>query len=197
MFTGIVQDIGVIRRVKRQGDWRIEIKTALDMAASKIGDSMACAGICLTVTDKGQSSFTVSVSEETLSKTSVKNWEEGTRINLEPAMRLGDPLGGHFVSGHVDAQVVIEDIDISSDSRVLTLRSPAALMEFIAPKGSVTLDGVSLTVNNVENDCFTVNIIPHTLEKTTLGDMSAGDAVNLEIDILARYIANMMERRAA
>lgn len=194
MFTGLIQDIGSVRSItNREGDWRIVIESAMDMAALAIGASVACSGACMTVVEKGADWFAIDVSAESLSKTTLKAWEEGTRVNLEPSLKLGDELGGHIVSGHVDGQARIQSITPEGDSFRLKIKAPEGLVKFIATKGSVTLDGVSLTVNEVDGDVFGVNIIPHTWEKTTLCDRKEGDDLNIEIDMLARYVARMLE----
>ncbi len=194
MFTGLIQDIGSVRSItNREGDWRIVIESAMDMAALAIGASVACSGACMTVVEKGAAWFAIDVSAESLSKTTLKAWEEGTRVNLEPSLKLGDELGGHIVSGHVDGQARIQSITPEGDSFRLKIKAPEGLVKFIATKGSVTLDGVSLTVNEVDGDVFGVNIIPHTWEKTTLCDRKEGDDLNIEIDMLARYVARMLE----
>lgn len=192
MFTGIVQDIGSVRSIEKQGDWRIVIDTGLDLSRTLIGASIACSGCCLTVVEKEERVFAVNVSAESLSKTTIGGWITGTKINLEPALKMGDELGGHMVSGHIDGLAMIKTIEKEGDSYRLTIEAPEALLRFIAPKGSVTLDGVSLTVNEAQGSVFGVNIIPHTWEKTTLGLKAAGDSLNIEIDMLARYVARMM-----
>ncbi len=193
MFTGIIQDIGIVRSIRKDGDWRIEIETfALDLAATPIGASIACSGCCLTVVEKDARRFSVDVSAESLSRTIIKDWSEGTRLNLEPSLKLGDELGGHFVFGHVDGLAQVESIGQDGDSHRLRLSAPRDVMHFIAAKGSVTLDGVSLTVNDVTDKDFGVNIIPHTWQHTTLSDLRKGAAVNLEIDMLARYVARIL-----
>ena len=197
MFTGIIQDIGTVRSITKKGDWRVEIETALDLARVESGASVACSGCCLTVTQKGVNWFAVDVSHETLSKTSISNWNQGTKINLELSLRLGDELGGHFVFGHVDGLAIIEDLKQEGDSWRVTIKPPQELMRYIASKGSVSLDGVSLTVNETSQEIFGVNIIPHTWAHTTLGAKKAGDRINLEIDMLARYVANIVKRQAA
>lgn len=193
MFTGLIQDIGRVRSVDKDGDWHIVIETGLDMARHEIGASFACAGCCLTVVDKGEDCFGVDVSGETLSKTSIAQWEEGTLVNLEPSLRLGDEMGGHIVSGHVDGLAMLVDLQPEQDSWCLQIQAPHELSKFIASKGSVALDGVSLTVNAVEGDIFGVNIIPHTWQCTSLSDLKIGDVLNLEIDMLARYVASMLQ----
>lgn len=194
MFTGIVTDIGRVRSVQRtERDWRYEIETVWDTATIDMGASIAHAGCCLTVTEKGDGWFAVEVSGETLSKTKLAEWTEGSRINLERAAKLGDELGGHIVSGHVDGLGTVASITPEGGSHRIRFEAPEPLHRFIAPKGSITIDGVSLTVNEVEGRAFGVNIIPHTWEATTLGSLKVGDNVNLEIDMLARYLARWQE----
>ena len=193
MFTGIIQHIGTVRSIDKKGDWRIEIETDLNLSATAIGASICCSGVCLTVVQKGANWFAVDVSAETQSRSGLGLWTSGTKVNLEPSLRLGDELGGHFVFGHVDAQAVIKDIKTSGDSHILSIQYDGKM---VAPKGSVTLDGVSLTVNDVGQDYFTVNIIPHTWSHTTLGQRKIGDKVNLEIDMLARYVERLMRSAA-
>ncbi len=193
MFTGIITDIGKVRAIERRGDTRFELATAYETAEIAPGASIACAGACLTLVDKGPGWFAVDASAETLSKTTLGDWQPGTAVNLERALKLGDELGGHMVSGHVDGVAQIVSRQTEGDSTRFTFEAPRDLAKFIAPKGSVTLDGVSLTVNEVEGTKFGVNIIPHTASETTFGDRQAGDRVNLEIDVLARYLQRMME----
>lgn len=192
MFTGIVSDIGYVVGVSRNGDMMVRISTNHDIKNIATGASVSCAGVCLTVLDKGWSDgkdwFTAQVSDETLSKTTLKNWKIGTKINLERALKVGDELGGHFVTGHVDATSKLLTYHRVKDSMVLEFEIPQGLGQFIARKGSVTIDGTSLTVNNVGDNSFDVNVIPHTQKQTTLGDLQIGDRVNLEIDPIARYI---------
>jgi riboflavin synthase len=195
MFTGIVSDIGRIRSVEPRGDTRVVIETAYDTAGVDLGASIACSGVCLTVVDKAPGWFAVDVSGETLSRTAQGQWSEGRRLNLERAMRLGDELGGHIVTGHVDGVAEVISIEPDGDSRRVTFAVPRDLAPFLAPKGSVTVDGVSLTVNTVEDTAegarFSVNLIPHTHAVTTLGTLEPGIAVNIEIDVLARYLKRM------
>lgn len=201
MFTGIITDVGRVSAVEMRGDMRARIACGYDMAGVDIGASIACDGVCLTVVEKGDAAagapgwFDVDISAETLSKTNIgaNGWAVGREINLERALRLGDELGGHIVSGHVDGIATIEDAHDDGDSLRLTLRAPAALARFIAPKGSVALNGTSLTVNEVDGDRFGINLIPHTRSVTTWGRAQAGDALNLEIDTLARYVARLAE----
>lgn len=194
MFTGIVTDIGRVRKVEQTArDRRYEIETAWDTAGIELGASISHAGCCLTVTEKGSGWFAVEVSGETLSKTTLGFWKEGERVNLERAAKLGDELGGHIVSGHVDGLGRVMSVTPEGGSHRIAIEAPEPLHRFIAPKGSITVDGVSLTVNGVEGRTFGVNIIPHTWEATTLGRLKPGDAVNLEIDMLARYLARWQE----
>lgn len=194
MFTGIITDVGRIRAVvDTERDRRFEVKTAYDLAGVDLGASICHAGCCLTVVEKGEGWFAVEVSAETLSKTTLGHWAAGTPVNLERATRLGDELGGHIVSGHVDGVGEVVSITPEGGSHRLRLRAPEPLHRFIAPKGSIAIEGVSLTVNEVEGREFGVNIIPHTWRATTLGSLAPGRAVNLEIDVLARYVARWQE----
>jgi len=197
VFTGIVTDIGKVRSIDRPGDVRIAINTIYDTQAIDIGASIACSGVCLTVVEKGrdgdQNWFAVEVSDETLDCTNLSAWSEGHSINLERAMRPADEFGGHIVSGHVDGVGQVLKIEEIADSKCYRFRVPDDLKPFIAAKGSVAVDGVSLTVNRVENADFDVNLIPHTQKVTTLGMLAEGDKVNLEIDMLARYVARLMD----
>ena len=193
MFTGIVTDIGTVRAIAKAGDTRFEITTTYDLAGVDTGASIACNGCCLTVIAKGPDWFAVQASGETLSKTTLGQWNKGTRINLERALKLGDELGGHIVSGHVDGIGQIVAITPDGESRRFRIRVPPALARFIAPKGSVAVDGTSLTVNEVDGADFGVNIIPHTQAVTIWRDMKVGQVVNIEIDMLARYVARLAE----
>ena len=193
MFTGIITDIGTIRSVTRAGDTRFEIVTSYDLATVDLGASIACNGCCLTVIEKGKDWFAIQASAETLSKTTLGQWTQGTHINLERALKIGDELGGHIVSGHVDGLGEILSITPEGGSQRFSFRVPDALARFIAPKGSVAIDGTSLTVNEVEGNKFGVNIIPHTQAVTTWGAMVEGQRVNIEIDMLARYVARLTE----
>ena len=195
MFTGIITDIGRVTRVVPQGDLRARIACRYDMAGVDLGASIACDGVCLTVVDKGADWFDVDISAETLDKTNIgaTGWTEGKAVNLERALRVGDELGGHIVSGHVDGVATIVEAHREGGSLRLTFEAPAHLARFIAPKGSVALNGTSLTVNEVQGNRFGVNLIPHTQEATTWGAARPGDAVNLEIDTLARYVARLAE----
>lgn len=197
MFTGIITDIGTIAKVTKSGDTRFDVLTAYDTDTIDMGASIAHSGVCLTVIEKGKGAdgdwFAVEASKETLDGTSAGAWQEGTKLNLERALKMGDELGGHIVSGHVDGLADIIAITPEGDSQRYTFKTSAALMPFIAPKGSVTLDGTSLTVNEVEGLTFGVNLIPHTQDVTTWGLSKVGDIVNLEIDVLARYVARLKQ----
>lgn len=193
MFTGIITDIGTVKSVSDGADPRLDIETKFDMDDVGIGASIACAGVCLTVIEKGTDWFAAQASAETLNKTTASAWRSGTALNLERALKVGDELGGHIVSGHVDGVGEVVSIANVGDSKKIDIRVPDELAQFIATKGSATVDGVSLTVNTVDNDVFSVNIIPHTQNETTLGQLNAGDRVNLEIDVLARYVARLNE----
>ena len=194
MFTGIVTDVGRVRSVRDTNrDRRLEIETAYDLGGVEIGASISHSGCCLTVIEKSDRWFAVEVSGETLSMTTLGAWGEGAEVNLERAARLGDELGGHIVSGHVDGVGEVLSVEPEGGSHRLRVRAPPPLHRYIAAKGSIALDGVSLTVNDVEDDVFGVNIIPHTWEVTTLGRLVPGSRVNLEIDMLARYLARWQE----
>ncbi|MCU0853682.1 MAG: riboflavin synthase [Rhodobacteraceae bacterium] len=196
MFTGIVTDVGEVLKIDRAGDLHARIATSYDPATIDIGASIACDGVCLTVVALGADPrpwFDVTISGETVSKTNVGGWTPGARVNLERALRLGDELGGHIVSGHVDGVAEVLSVRDEGESTRIRFRAPRELARFIAPKGSVALDGTSLTVNEVEGNEFGVNLIPHTKEVTTWGRIRAGDRVNLEIDTLARYVARLAE----
>lgn len=199
MFTGIVTDKGRVRSMEMRGDARFVLETAFDLESVAMGASICCAGVCLTVVDKGEGWFAVDVSAETLSRSTLGRWCEGSAVNLERSLRLGDELGGHVVSGHVDAVGEVVGAKAEGDSVRFEFAAPAALAPYIAEKGSITVDGVSLTVNAVrdtDTGCiFGVNIIPHTRQVTTLGTLAVGDPVNLEIDTLARYVARMAASR--
>jgi riboflavin synthase len=197
MFTGIVTDIGVVRAVIPGGDTKFRIGTAYDTADLAIGASVACAGVCLSVVDKGPHWFAVTASAETLARTGLSAWRVDTAINLERAVKSGDEMGGHIVTGHVDAVATIIERRPEGDSVRFVFEVPEGYEVALAPKGSVTLDGVSLTVNEVVGRRFGVNIIPHTQANTTFGKAAAGDRVNLEIDVIARYIARILGRTLA
>ncbi|PVA11102.1 riboflavin synthase [Pelagivirga sediminicola] len=193
MFTGIITDQGRIHTLTQRGDLRARITCSYDTDTISLGASIACDGICLTVVETGADWFDVEISAETVSKTNLSRWAEGRRINLERALKVGDELGGHIVSGHVDGVAEIIAMRDEGDSTRVTLRAPEALARFIAPKGSVALSGTSLTVNEVDGCEFGINFIPHTKDVTTWGDAAVGDLVNLEIDTLARYVARLRE----
>ena len=201
MFTGIITDVGTVRSAEQRGDLRLVIDTAYDLATVDLGASIACSGVCLTVVDKGKDWFAVDVSGETMSKTAADHWREGGKLNLERALRLGDELGGHIVTGHVDAVAQVVTTSLEGDSTRVAITVPRAIAPMIAPKGSITLDGVSLTVNEVRdaddgNTQFAVNIIPHTAQHTTLGKLEQGQQLNVEVDVLARYIDRMLAIRS-
>jgi len=194
MFTGIVTDVGRVRSIRETNrDRRFEIETAYDLATVEIGASISHAGCCLTVVEKGSNWFAVEVSGETLSATTLSDWTEGQPVNLERAARAGDELGGHIVSGHVDGVGEVLSVSSEGGSHRVRIRAPRPLHRYIASKGSIGVEGVSLTVNEVEDDVFGVNLIPHTWDVTTLGRLAAGSRVNLEIDMLARYLARWQE----
>ena len=193
MFTGIITDVGTVRSIVKTGDTRIEITTRFDTGSIDIGASICCSGACMTVVEKRDDWFAVEASAETLSKTVLGAWAEGTRVNLERALKAGDEMGGHVVSGHVDGTAEITGLENEGDSLRVSFKIVDELKCFIAPKGSVTLNGVSLTVNEVDDDTFGVNLIAHTQVGTTLGNLSLGDVVNVEIDMLARYVARLLE----
>ena len=192
MFTGIVTDLGRVRRVRRVALAELTIATGFDPASIAIGASIACSGACLTVIAVGDGGFTAQASAETLARTTIGRWTEGTAVNLEQSLRLGDELGGHLVSGHVDGLARIVERRPEAESVRFVFEAPEALMPFIAPKGSVTLDGVSLTVNELSGVRFGVNIIPHTLACTTFDAAQSGQDMNLEIDMIARYVARLL-----
>ena len=196
MFTGIITDIGEVLALDKRGDLRARIGTAYDIAGVEIGASIASDGVCLTVVDKGTSPrgwYDVDISAETVNLTNLSGWTVGKRLNLERALKVGDELGGHIVSGHVDGVAEIIATRVEGDSTRLTFRAPGSLARFIAPKGSVALNGTSLTVNEVDGDTFGVNLIPHTQAVTTWGEAAVGDKVNLEVDTMARYVARLRD----
>lgn len=201
MFTGIVTDIGEVRAIEMRGDKRFVINCSYPAASISMGASIACSGICLTVTDKGHDErgnwFAVDASAETCSLTTAAGWEISTKLNLERALKVGDELGGHIVTGHVDGLGHLLESHQDGDSWRYTFEAPPSLSQFIATKGSITIDGVSLTVNSVEGNRFGINLIPHTQAETTLGGLVTGHAVNLEIDVLARYVARLNDVREA
>lgn len=202
MFTGIITDVGTITKAEQRGDLRLVIQCGYDMSGVDLGASIACSGVCLTVVDKGADWFAIDASAETVSKTSSAMWAQGRRLNLERALKIGDELGGHIVTGHVDGIGTIAAITPEGDSHRVMVTVGAEIAPYIATKGSVTVDGVSLTVNSVADNVdgtatFGLNIIPHTWDVTALGDLSVGQQVNIEIDVLARYLARMQERLSA
>jgi riboflavin synthase len=201
MFTGIITDVGTILKVEQRGDLRARIGCAYDMETVALGASIACSGVCLTVVDKSAPGtaawFEVDISAETLSRAAQGSWNTGGRLNLERALKVGDELGGHIVTGHVDGIGEILSVEPEGDSHRIRVKAPAELARYIAPKGSITLDGASLTVNTVEDEAgsvvFSINIIPHTAAMTTFDTMAPGRALNIEIDVLARYLGRMQE----
>jgi riboflavin synthase len=197
MFTGIITDIGTITGIDVRGDRRVAVKCSYDLSGIAIGASIACSGACMTVVENGADWFAFDISGESVSKTASGLWDVGRRLNLERAMRIGDELGGHIVTGHVDGVGTVLGVNEAGGSHHVEIRVPANIAPFVASKGSITVDGVSLTVNDVhDTDAgthFSVNIIPHTWAVTTLGELGAGRAVNLEIDVLARYLARMQQ----
>lgn len=196
MFTGIIQYIGTVEAIDQSGDWTITVAT--DKALTQnlaLGSSVACNGVCLTVMRSTQHDFTVQVSAETLSKTTLGTWGIGTKINLERALRIGEEIGGHIVSGHVDGLARVVSRTPDGDSVRFTFEVPFTFAKFLAPKGSIALDGISLTVNEVEGATFGVNIIPHTQTATTMGNKKVGDTLNFEIDMIARYVARMLSEQ--
>ena len=193
MFTGIITDIGEVRKIGPGPDPRFEFTTAYDTSHIAIGDSICCSGVCLTAIKTGTDWFAVTISGETLSRTTLGEWRLGTPVNLERSLRVGDELGGHIVYGHVDGVGSLVDASHESESRRLTFEGPEGLERHVATKGSITVDGVSLTINEVTGRRFSVNVIPHTLAKTTLGRISLKTSVNLEIDVIARYVARLQD----
>ncbi|MQY42675.1 riboflavin synthase [Epibacterium sp. SM1969] len=196
MFTGIITDIGVITELEQQGDLRARIQTSYDTAGIDMGASIASNGCCLTVVALGDDWYDVQISAESLDKTNIGDWKVGSRLNLERALKVGDELGGHIVSGHVDGVAEIIAMQDEGDSTRVTLRAPEEFAKFIAPKGSVALNGTSLTVNEVDGCDFGINFIPHTKEVTIWGDAKVGDRINLEIDTVARYVARLGDYNA-
>ena len=202
MFTGIITDIGTIIRAEQRGDLRLVIQCGYDMASVDLGASIACSGCCLTVVDKGADWFAVDASAETVGKTAAGMWTEGRRLNLERALKIGDELGGHIVTGHVDGVGTVKGICAEGGSHRVGINAPAAIAPYLAAKGSITVDGVSLTVNEIADQAdgttdFALNIIPHTWDVTTFAGLETGREVNLEIDVLARYLSRMRERLGA
>jgi len=199
MFTGIVTDVGQVLASEAKGDLRLRIGCGYDMETVALGASIACSGVCLTVVDKGADWFAVDVSAETRARTAPGLWEEGARLNLERALKIGDELGGHIVTGHVDGIGAVVSVEPVGDSQAVTIAAGPDIARYIAGKGSVCIDGVSLTVNAVEPLAdgvrFAINLIPHTAQHSTLGDLSAGREVNIEIDLIARYLERMLASR--
>ncbi len=200
MFTGIITDIGTVRSAEPRGDLRLVIACSYDMGSIDIGASIACSGVCLTVVDKGEDWFAVDVSKETRARTPADRWKQGAKLNLERALRVGDELGGHFVTGHVDGLGEAVEVRPEGGSVRVDIRAPAEIGPYVAEKGSIAVDGVSLTVNSLKDiedgaTDFSVNIIPHTAGHTTLGQLAAGERVNLEIDVLARYLQRLESAR--
>ena len=196
MFSGIITDLGTVRSIEASGDSRFEFSTGFDTVAIGTGASVCCSGVCLTVIDKGEGWFAADVSAETLARTTIGEWGQGSPVNFESALKFGDELDGHMVSGHIDGIATVVGVTEEGESRRIVIESPDSpdgLHRMIAAKGSVAVDGVSLTVNEVEDSRFGVNVIPHTLQTTTLGALKPGDRVNLEIDMLARYVARLLE----
>jgi riboflavin synthase len=200
MFTGIVTDVGSVRSAEQRGDLRLVIATGYDTGTIDLGASIACSGVCLTVIDKGDDWFAVDLSAETVSRTAAQHWDEGAKLNLERSLRLGDEMGGHIVTGHVDAVGEVLGICPEGDSKRVGIAVPRELGRMIAAKGSIALDGVSMTVNEVreasESTHFAVNVIPHTAEHTTLGELEQGRHLNVEIDVIARYMDRMLASRS-
>lgn len=192
MFTGIITDIGRVQNLVKKGDLKIVIATSYDTEFISIGASICCSGVCLTLVDKGEHWFSVEVSKETTDNTTIGSWKVGTSVNLERSLQLKDELGGHIVSGHVDGTAELIALEKEGDSHRLSLRVESRLSKFIAPKGSVTLEGISLTVNSVENNSFGINIIPHTWENTSFKFLTIGSHLNIEVDVIARYVARLM-----
>jgi len=200
MFTGIITDLGTITDIEQRGDLHVRIACAYDTDTIAIGASIACSGACMTVVEKGPGWFGVDVSHESVSRTAGNRWAVGRRLNLERALKVGDELGGHIVTGHVDGMGTVASITLEGDSHRILIRAPRDLAHYLAPKGSITVDGISLTVNEVQDEAdgsvlFGLNIIPHTSAVTTLGGIAVGDPVNLEIDVLARYLGRMEQIR--
>jgi riboflavin synthase len=197
MFTGIITHVGRVRSVEERGDWRLTVHVPFDPASVAVGASVACSGVCLTVVERAGDALGFDVSAETLSKTALGGWRAGTPVNLERSLRLGDELGGHLVYGHVDGLARLVERRPEGASTRFVFEAPEALAGYLAPKGSVALDGISLTVNEVEGRRFGVNVIPHTLEVTTLGGRAPGDELHLEADMLARYVARLLAWQGA
>ncbi len=191
MFTGIITHIGTLISAEGDGEMNLAIGVPFNTSGLAVGASVCCSGVCLTVTKKGKDWFSALASGETLTRTTLGNWRPGTAVNLERALKAGDELGGHLVYGHVDATAAVRTVEAAAGSKVMSFDAPEYLKTLIAAKGSITIDGVSLTVNTVSGNAFTLNVVPHTLETTTLKELRPGDRVNLEIDMLARYVARL------
>ncbi len=197
MFSGIITDLGQIREIRKTADWEIEIATRFPTDKIKIGDSIACSGVCLTVTKKTANSFFIEASKETIDRTTVQYWASGGSVNLETSLRLGDSLDGHLVYGHVDGIAEIRAIAPVGGSHKVTMQIPANLAKYVAVKGSVTVNGVSLTINDVRGNEFDVNIIPHTFQVTDFRHLQVGGKVNIEVDMIARYVERILNHKAA
>jgi len=199
VFTGIITDVGTIEAVERRGDLRARISTVYDTATVDLGASIACSGVCLTVVDKGPGWFAVDISGESVARSADSMWSQGTALNLERALKVGDELGGHIVTGHVDGVGEVVSVTAEGDSHVVGFAAPRAIAPYIAPKGSIAIDGVSLTVNTVEDEAervlFSINLIPHTMAMTSFAGIAPGRRVNIEIDVLARYLGRMEQLR--
>ena len=194
MFTGITTNIGIVKEVNKNISGEYTIESDIDLSDVKVGSSILCSGICLTIVKKEKSFFTVNISEETLKVTNSKNWKKGTKLNLEKSLKVGDELGGHIVTGHIDKTSCLIGKKKLQKSLILIFELPSELQRFVCKKGSIAIEGISLTVNQVEDKIFSISIIPHTFDITTLGSIKKGDIVNLEIDILARYIENNIKK---
>ena len=194
MFTGITTNIGIVKEVNKNISGEYTIESDIDLSDVKVGSSILCSGICLTIVKKEKSFFTVNISEETLKVTNSKNWKKGTKLNLEKSLKVGDELGGHIVTGHIDKTSCLIGKKKLQKSLILIFELPSELKRFVCKKGSIAIEGISLTVNQVEDKSFSISIIPHTFDITTLGSIKKGDIVNLEIDILARYIENNIKK---
>ncbi len=195
MFTGIIQNIGTVEKIETKGDWIVFLSASFPLDTLALGASIACDGICLTVVEKTDRCFLVQLSSETVSRTTARWWKTGCLVNLERSLKMGDELGGHIVAGHVDGLAKVVSIEEEKDSLRYRFELPAEFAPFLAPKGSIALDGISLTVNEVDGPVFGVNIIPHTQKETTIGQKKPGDLMNFEIDLIARYVGNMLRNR--
>ncbi|HAE75834.1 MAG TPA: riboflavin synthase [Alphaproteobacteria bacterium] len=195
MFTGIVSDIGIVDNINSHGDIVIDVKTKLANLKTKVGDSISCSGICLSIIKKKKTILSFQSSVETTNRTTIKDWFVGGKINLERSLKFGGEMGGHMIAGHVDGIAKVSDIIQKKESKIIICKTQKRLMSMIAEKGSVALDGVSLTVNWVGRDGFSVNIISHTRKNTTLDSVSKGSKLNLEVDIFAKYIAQAMKEK--